>query len=153
MVDPFKMSITEADLPDLSYKRMKQLIGAEYIDRTGLGGMVYAYIDDTGLKKSGQRFWHFEGSLVLMAGFAIIVGVDDFGDPTELPPYATLDFTKRVVAFLGDARGAERAIEKGLIQRPRTKIHTVNGGALKSETIWQWDHRECLDAAQEGGAA
>jgi predicted cobalt transporter CbtA len=147
------MSVTETELPDLSYERMKQLIGSHYIDRTGLGGRVYAYIDDIGLKKRNQRFWHFEGSFVLMAGFAVIVGVDDMGEPAELPPYATLDFTKRVVAFLGDARGAERAIEKGLIQRPRTEIHTVNGGALKSETIWQWDHNACLDEVKEGGAA
>ena len=153
LIDPFAMTVTEHHLESLNGDGIAAMIGVDNIDRSPCGGSVSVYVDDVGLKQRGQRFWHFVGSPVLMGGKGVLVSLDERGEIATLPPYASLSFTQNIVAFLGDANGAERAIQKGIVMRPRTEVITFDGTDSRGEVIWQWDHNECLAEAREGGAA
>jgi hypothetical protein len=142
------MTVTEVDPPDLKLETMRSLIDCEWVDRTSLGGNVDGWVDDEGMMKRGQRFWHFEGSTVLMAGKCLLCSISDSGDSIALAPYATLKRTQALVAFLGDANGAQRAIQAGLIDQPMTYVADMDNPDQRT-VLWTWDHRDCLDNEKE----
>lgn len=144
LIDPHAMSVTEIDPPNLNLETMRSLIDCDMVDRTSFGGNVDGWVDDEGMMKRGQRFWHFDGSRVMMAGKCLVCSISPDGDSIALAPYATLQMTQALVAFLGDANGAQRAINAGIVDAPMTYIGSMDD-PTKREVIWTWNYLDCLD--------
>jgi hypothetical protein len=153
LICPFDLTVSEVDLPDLDRVTIAQRIGVKWMDRTQLGSGVIAYVDDVGLKRKDQRFWHFVQSPTVMAGRAVLASLDaNTGDTVPLDPRASLEWTANHVAFLGDADAVERNIQLGLLDRPGVTCTTFDGeGKPVVETLWRWTPDECrLGPGAEG---
>ena len=132
LIDPFERTVEEIDVPNSGGETIKAKIGAPYFDIARMGSTVIGFVDDQGLCRKGQRFWHFDhpGGGVLMAGRCLIMSVDEEGETVGLDIRATLAHTKRYVEFLGNGEEAEGQILAGLLKRPNI---TLNG-----DIIWEW---------------
>jgi hypothetical protein len=89
----------------------------------GLGYVVYEY----GLFEpvEQQHYWRF-GSL-LIAGNALLYAIDGLGETVDVILDAKI---RRQILFFNSAADVERAIDRGLVQRPRM--------AIDQEVLWRW---------------
>lgn len=132
LIDPHSETVSEVEIHNAELDTLQEAIGADSIDFSSLGSGVKAVVDDLGLYRPGQRYWFFNlpGGLVMMAGKALLVSMAPDGELDGLTHKATLDYTRSIVAWLGDRHGAEQAILSGRVKRPEI---AVNGNV-----VWQW---------------
>jgi hypothetical protein len=131
-------------LPSLDRNTIAATIGVKWLDQSQLGSDVVAFVDDVGLKRKDQRFWHFTMSRTVMAGRALLLSIKD-GETVALDPRADLVWTKHHVAFIGGAAALEANIERGFLDRPGVYMQSMNPGEEpKTETLWSWTPAECV---------
>lgn len=87
----------------------------------GIGIIVYQY----GLLEGAGPYFALDRQLY--AGDAILYGVDQAGETIDMPPRLPI----AAPLWLDTKEDVERAIRKGLVDRPQT---AVNGAVL-----WQWE--------------
>lgn len=148
LIDPFAMTVTEYDLKP----GLEAIYAAIGVDgkRSGFDTMrwakdVIAFVDDFGMFKQSQRFWHVYGDKQMLAGRALIAGLAENGDTVALPDRMTCDLVQGHVAWLGSAENAERSIAGGMIERPETAVTDGHGNRT---VVWRWTPAECQGEAQ-----
>lgn len=136
LINPFDQTVEDIDIPNGEIGTIYEQIGVEGFDISRLGGGVVAFVDDTGLKRKGQRYWCFNapGVGVLMAGKGLLLSISPEGETSALADHASVEMTRRIVKFIGDATAVEKAIAEGLVTRPTI---TVN-----DRVIWLWTPSE-----------
>jgi hypothetical protein len=144
LIDPRAAHVCEVVLPSLDRNTIAATIGVKWLDISHLGSGVAAFVDDVGLKRKDQRFWHFTMSRVVMAGRALLLSIKD-GETVALDPRADLVWTKHHVAFIGGADAVEANIRLGLLDRPGVFMEGWNPGEQpRKETLWSWTPDECV---------
>ncbi len=131
-IDPVARTVEEIDIPP-THDAVRPIVGQEYFDYARLGSGVVALVDDQGLRRVGQHYWHFRQSKVMMAGVAVMfsLGTEDL---EPLDDRVGLEQTRSYIEWLGTAAEAEQAIRKGIVHRP---MITMN-----DEVIWAWSPDE-----------
>ena len=132
LINPFDQTVEDIDIPNAEIETIYEQVGHEGFDISRLGSNVVAFVDEMGLYRKDQRYWHFDmpGGRVLMAGKALLLSMNPAGETIELDPRATVELTRHYVQFIGDKNHAEVFIKEGIVGRPEI---TVNG-----EVVWQW---------------
>ena len=84
LIDPFKEKIRVAYLPQDTYMdEIKKWMEVDLIDIVTVDGSNQMILDDEGLLKSNNRFFHWAPLATAYAGKAVIVGYDDEGATTD----------------------------------------------------------------------
>ena len=135
-IDPINRTVEEIDIP-ATHNAIRRIVGQPYIDYAHLGSRVVALVDDTGLKRVGQHYWHFKKSPVMMAGVAVLFSLG-YEDLEPLDDQVSLLVTRDIIEWIGTAADAEWFIQNGIVDRP---IMTIN-----DEVIWAW----CPDETKNG---
>lgn len=138
-IDPVARTVEEIDIP-ATHDAVRPIVGQQYFDYARLGSNVVALVDDMGLRRVGQHYWHFKQSKVMMAGIAVMFSFGD-EDLESLDPRVGLEQTRGYIEWLGTAKEAEQAILKGIVDRP---LITIN-----DEVIWAWCPDETKNREQE----
>ena len=136
LIDPEQISITEIDTPN--FEAMRDYIDS-FVDTFTVGPNLGCMVDDEGLLKTEQHYWSFIGTTSGFAGKSVIYATDNMGDLAPLPAFMTTAKVMDVVAFLGGPDGFERAIQRGIVERPSSRIQTpMPDGSIKTEILWEW---------------
>ena len=84
LIDPFKEKIRVAYLPRDTYiDEIKKWMEVDLIDIVTLNDKDMMIVDDNGLLKSNNRFFHWAPHGTAYAGKAAVVGYDDEGATTD----------------------------------------------------------------------
>tara|TARA_R100000734_G_C3289161_1_gene81257 strand:- start:90 stop:470 length:381 start_codon:yes stop_codon:yes gene_type:complete len=84
LIDPFKEKIRVAYLPQDTYiDEIKKWMEVDLIDIVTVDGSNQMILDDEGLLKSNNRFFHWAPLATAYAGKAVIVGYDKDGETTD----------------------------------------------------------------------
>ena len=84
LIDPFKEKIRVAYLPRDTYMdEIKKWMEVDLIDIVTLNDKDMMIVDDNGLLKTNNRFFHWAPHGTAYAGKAVIVGYDDEGATTD----------------------------------------------------------------------
>ena len=84
LIDPFKEKIRVAYLPRDTYiDEIKKWMEVDLIDIVTVNESNQMVLDDEGLLKSNNRFFHWSPLATAYAGKAVIVGYDKEGETTD----------------------------------------------------------------------
>jgi hypothetical protein len=84
LIDPFKEKIRVAYLPRDTYiDEIKKWMEVDLIDIVTVNENNQMVLDDEGLLKSNNRFFHWSPLATAYAGKAVIVGYDKEGETTD----------------------------------------------------------------------
>jgi hypothetical protein len=138
LVNPHDKTVARVNLDDLNLKTLYKLLDVDIIDIVGLGDTFCMVVDDEGLldESGAQRYFTMHGDLY--AGNALIIGTNDEGDLCSLSELSGLAMNHAThnITFVGDAGGAEGAIEEGAVRRP---MSTFQAGDDPPQVLWEWN--------------
>ena len=123
LIDPARRAVERVEADDVhkaSPKLSTSNVGHGSV-APGIGIIVYQY----GLLEGAGPYFALDRQLY--AGDAILYGVDQAGETIDMPPRLPI----AAPLWLDTKEDVERAIRKGLVDRPQT---AVNGAVL-----WQWE--------------
>ena len=84
LIDPFKEKIRTAYPVQENYmEEIKKWMGVSLIDIVTLDNKNMLIVDDEGLLKNNNRYFHWTPHATAYAGKAVIVGYDDEGKTTD----------------------------------------------------------------------
>lgn len=138
-IDPHKTSVEHYELPDkdsrVDNKDIYKALDCRLMQFTQLMPHIVLIIDEEGLLKYNHH-WCFD-NLQNFAGPALLCGYEpQEGILLEIPnDMVSIEAIMSHIVWLGDDRGLERSIQRGLVRRPQT---TVIVAGEEPKIIWEW---------------
>ena len=100
LVDPVAKTVTEVE-HDGDYRDIYKHIQADCFTALSINTMGDAlYLDDEGLYRDGQRYFHLKGYPQPLGGRGLLLGTDDEGD--SIAPKVSLDQFKKQIAWAAE---------------------------------------------------